>query len=148
MASKQKPVELEEMILAAFKKVPNELNKNSRIKRSENYPLRSPSPGGYGKPDHWERDRWAEVGTGNKIGRDSTFFDPNRVGKYILIKKKMFGRLSKRWVISATFIWNCRVEWVQRLLRFRLSGYRKLTFNISYEEEWCSVPGLITGYIS
>ncbi|MDC7908285.1 hypothetical protein [Escherichia coli] len=71
-----------------------------------------------------------------KFGRDSTFFDPNRVGKYILIKKKDVWAFIETLGYFRDFYLEF-VEWNESngFYDFVYLDTENSTFNISYEEE-------------
>ncbi|MEL8565012.1 bleomycin hydrolase, partial [Escherichia coli] len=71
-----------------------------------------------------------------KFGRDSNFFDPNGVGKYILIKKKDVWAFIETLGYFRDFYLEF-VEWNESngFYDFVYLDTENSTFNISYEEE-------------
>ncbi len=104
--------ELEEMILTAFKKVPNELNKKFSYKEVRKLPFKITITGRISASLTIENvTDELKSALETKFGRDSNFFDPNGVGKYILIKKKRrLGIYRNAGLFPRLLSGICRVE--------------------------------------
>ncbi|HGC4046524.1 TPA: bleomycin hydrolase, partial [Escherichia coli] len=129
--------ELEEMILTAFKKVPNELNKKFSYKEVRKLPFKITITGRISASLTIENvTDELKSALETKFGRDSTFFDPNRVGKYILIKKKDVWAFIETLGYFRDFYLEF-VEWNESngFYDFVYLDTENSTFNISYEEE-------------
>ncbi|MDS1717865.1 bleomycin hydrolase [Escherichia coli] len=129
--------ELEEMILSAFKKVPNELNKKFSYKEVRKLPFKITITGRISASLTIENvTDELKSALETKFGRDSTFFDPNRVGKYILIKKKDVWAFIETLGYFRDFYLEF-VEWNESngFYDFVYLDTENSTFNISYEEE-------------
>ncbi|CQY05466.1 conserved hypothetical protein [Salmonella enterica subsp. enterica serovar Typhi] len=129
--------ELEEVILAAFKKVPNELNKKFSYKEVRKLPFKITITGRISASLTIENvTDELKSALETKFGRDSTFFDPNRVGKYILIKKKDVWAFIETLGYFRDFYLEF-VEWNESngFYDFVYLDTENSTFNISYEEE-------------
>ncbi len=96
------------MILTAFKKVPNELNKKFSYKEVRKLPFKITITGRISASLTIENvTDELKSALETKFGRDSNFFDPNGVGKYILIKKKRrLGIYRNAGLFPRLFIWN------------------------------------------
>ncbi|EMX6854156.1 bleomycin hydrolase, partial [Salmonella enterica] len=81
--------ELKQMVLAAFAKVPNELNKKFTYTPVRELPFRVDLTGTI-SPSQTTATVLSELRKEleTRFGKDSGYFDPESVGKYILIKKK------------------------------------------------------------
>ncbi|AVJ68582.1 bplA domain protein (plasmid) [Escherichia coli] len=124
------------MILAAFKKVPNELNKKFSYKEVRKLPFKITITGRISASLTIENvTDELKSALETKFGRDSTFFDPNRVGKYILIKKDVWAFIENAGLFPRLL--SGIVEWNESngFYDFVYLDTENSTFNISYEEE-------------